>query len=157
MDELKLACAKQSEKIDTLEKEIFGMKNKKYDEEMEKMTKRLNYQDDYSRRNNLRIDGVEESPGENWEVTQQSATSDPGETGHGWGTVGAGSPCRSDTVSTGRRSTEVSFHCGSFLPVLRLSASASKFSKAMKHKHLLERGFVFCFSTGEEGPTAGAT
>ena len=116
MDELKLTCAKQSEKIDTLEKEIFGMKNKKYDEEME-MTKRLNYQEDYSRRNNLSIDGVEESPGENWEVTQHKVqrliqeklcmNGVQFERAHRVGPI----PSR-------RRSTEASYNCGSFLPVL---------------------------------------
>ena len=69
MHDPKLTCVKQNEKIDKLKKEILDMKNKKYDEEME-MIKRLNYQEDYSRRNNLRIDGVKETPGENWKVTQ---------------------------------------------------------------------------------------
>ena len=70
MDDLKKTCVRQNEKINKLEKEILDMANKKYGEEMEKITKRLSYQEHYSRRNSLRIDGVKETPGENWEVTQ---------------------------------------------------------------------------------------
>ncbi|KAK4322450.1 hypothetical protein Pmani_006790 [Petrolisthes manimaculis] len=37
---------------------------------MEVIKKKLNYQEDYSRRNNIRIDGLEEDPSENWEIIQ---------------------------------------------------------------------------------------
>lgn len=70
VDDLKKTSAEKDEEINKLKKEIVEQKNKKYEEEMDVIKKKLNYQEDYSRRNNLRIDGLEEDPGENWEITQ---------------------------------------------------------------------------------------
>lgn len=41
-----------------------------FDEKIRKINDRLDYQEDYSRRNNLRFDGVEEKPNETWEETE---------------------------------------------------------------------------------------
>lgn len=69
VDDLKKTSEEKDDEISKLKKEIAEMKNRKYEEEMDVIKKKLNYQEDYSRRNNLRIDGLEEDPGENWEMT----------------------------------------------------------------------------------------
>lgn len=68
VDDLKKTSEVKDEEISKLKKEIAELKNRKYEEEMDVIKKKLNYQEDYSRRNNLRIDGLEEDPGENWEI-----------------------------------------------------------------------------------------
>lgn len=41
------------------------------EEKINKINDRLDYQEDYSRRCNLRFDGIDEKPNESWEVTQE--------------------------------------------------------------------------------------
>lgn len=64
VDDLKETYIKQDEDIEVMKKELAELKNKKY-EEKEVMKKRMNYQEDYSRRNNFRIDDIEENAREN--------------------------------------------------------------------------------------------
>lgn len=60
------ANAKIEKLTDVIESSSFKMKE---------LEERINYQDDYSRRNNIRISGVEEMSGETWEQTATSVTS----------------------------------------------------------------------------------
>ena len=46
-------------------------KNNSSDESLRKIQNRLDYQEDYSRRNNLRIDGLDEKNNETWEETEE--------------------------------------------------------------------------------------
>lgn len=71
IDDLKKTCLKQDEKIIVMKKEIVELKNNKLEEELSTIKKRMDYQEDYSRRKNLRIDGIDENQGENWEMTQE--------------------------------------------------------------------------------------
>lgn len=59
----------------TLKKEISDMKmatstSTTVDEKIDKINNKLDYMEDYSRRNNLRFEGMEEKPNETWEETQ---------------------------------------------------------------------------------------
>lgn len=71
MDDVKETNAKQEEEIIKMKKEKAELKNNNREDEMDELKRRMNYHEDYSRRKNLRIDGVDEQPGENWEVTQE--------------------------------------------------------------------------------------
>ncbi|KAK4322452.1 hypothetical protein Pmani_006792 [Petrolisthes manimaculis] len=62
VDDLKKTSTEKDEEINRMKKEIAELKNRKYEEEMEVIKKKLNYQEDYSRRNNIRIDGLEDDP-----------------------------------------------------------------------------------------------
>ncbi|KAK4326741.1 hypothetical protein Pmani_002759 [Petrolisthes manimaculis] len=62
VDDLKKTSTEKDEEINRMKKEIAELKNRMYEEEMEVIKKKLNYQEDYSRRNNIRIDGLEEDP-----------------------------------------------------------------------------------------------
>ena len=64
--DLKNLCEAQQREIKYLKDH-----NDLYENNMKTVTKRVDYQEDYSRRNNLRIDGVGESPREKWEVTEE--------------------------------------------------------------------------------------
>lgn len=59
----------------TLKEEVahlkISVKKTDVDDKVNKINERLDYQEDYSRRNNLRFDGLEEKPNETWEQSQE--------------------------------------------------------------------------------------
>lgn len=56
------------EEISVIKKE--AIQKSDFEDKFNKLTTRIDYHEDYSRRNNLRVDGLEEQPNETWEVTQ---------------------------------------------------------------------------------------
>ena len=68
MDSLKGENKLLREEILALTMEI--SKKTEVEEKLNKLNERMDYQEDYSRRNNLRFDGMDESPYETWEQTQ---------------------------------------------------------------------------------------
>ncbi len=69
VDTLKSDNEKLKEELCDLKKDV--MKKSGIAEKMNEIQDRLNYQEDYSRRNNIRLDGIEERPNESWEETQE--------------------------------------------------------------------------------------
>lgn len=60
----------------TLKEEITHLKEERdkqgeLEVKLNNLNRRIDYQEDYSRRNNLRFDGLPEQPNETWEVTQE--------------------------------------------------------------------------------------
>lgn len=68
MDDLKANNKVLVEEVTALKKEL--SKKFEVDEKIIQLQSRMDYQEDYSRRNNLRFDGVDETPNETWEETQ---------------------------------------------------------------------------------------
>lgn len=68
VEELKTNNKTLIEEVTTLKKEL--SKKSEVDEKIIKLQSRIDYQEDYSRRNNLRFDGLDETPNETWEETQ---------------------------------------------------------------------------------------
>lgn len=68
VDGLKSDNSVMKEELCNLKKEL--AKKTDADEKINKINDRLDYQEDYSRRNNLRFDGLEEKSNESWEATQ---------------------------------------------------------------------------------------
>ncbi|KAK3890813.1 hypothetical protein Pcinc_005258 [Petrolisthes cinctipes] len=56
------------EEVTTLKKELY--KKSEVEDKFIQLQSRIDYQKDYSRRNNLRFDGLDETPNETWEETQ---------------------------------------------------------------------------------------
>lgn len=68
MEDLKKENKTLKEDLLSLKKEV--VENSNVEEKIRKINDRLDYQEDYSRRNNLRFDGLDEKPNESWEETQ---------------------------------------------------------------------------------------
>ncbi|KAK3868767.1 hypothetical protein Pcinc_025805 [Petrolisthes cinctipes] len=56
------------EEVTTLKKEL--CKKSEVEDKFIQLQSHIDYQEDYSRRNNLRFDGLDETPNETWEETQ---------------------------------------------------------------------------------------
>lgn len=69
VDLIKNENTKLKEDLSNLKIEL--IKKTDTEEKINKINDRLDYQEDYSRRNNLRFDGLEERPNESWEETQE--------------------------------------------------------------------------------------
>lgn len=66
VDDIKTEKAKQMERCNSLQSDVF-----KLCESMLTITGKMEYLEGQSRRNNLIIDGIDESPGENWTETEE--------------------------------------------------------------------------------------
>lgn len=69
VDSIKTENTLLKEELSNLKTEL--IKETDTEEKINKIYDRLDYQEDYSRRNNLRFDGLEEKPNESWEETQE--------------------------------------------------------------------------------------
>lgn len=67
LDDLKSVNAVQKEEILQLKKDKASLKIREIENAIEKINNRQDYQEDYSRRNNIRIEGVAEDYKETWE------------------------------------------------------------------------------------------
>lgn len=68
VDTLKSGNTVLREELNMLKKDM--SKQAEVQVKVDKLMEKMNYQEDYSRRNNLRVDGLEEQANETWEVTQ---------------------------------------------------------------------------------------
>lgn len=88
------------------------------------------FQEDYSRRNNIRIDGVEERPNEKWEIMRLVREKL---------VMGGVQLERAHHVGSSFRDlAEISHHCCSILPALRPIAGSLKFTQTQEYEHISE-------------------
>ena len=71
VDDLKQENKHLKEEIKQARNNASSVKTGDIGDRVEKLSRRVDYQEDYSRRNNIRIHGVPESSWENWEMTQE--------------------------------------------------------------------------------------